>query len=434
MMLPVLLDSALRSSFLGCAVWIVLKISRLRDSGAETALWAVVLIAALSMPLLSGHLPGIVLNLPLVSGWGTDASTLGLASALVSAPTHGGMALWPSPKWHPYYGWTCFTAAYLVGFGVCSIRLLTGLLLTFRLYRRSTPVQAPWVQARRIRIAPDMKSPVSLGRTILLPADHGDWSAAKRNAVLAHEDAHIARGDFFLQLAALIHCTVFWFSPFAWWLQTKLAEIAETASDEAAIRRLQDPAEYAEILVDVSRRAQRSPLIVAMAKSSFIQQRIEHILSESPTRTLSPALRALSVTLLAMLAIAVAGAKTETHPIGADEKRTAGAVSKDPGTSGSRTHAAGRGATGVARIAAGPGGSRGVSNPKPSTVHASSATPAPAGTTYNPRALLDPVYRRKPDYLAAATVVHDGTEFYVRSTERPVADLFVTYATERQIH
>ena len=117
-----------------------------------------------------------------------------------------------------------------MGFSFCAIRLATGLLLTVRLYCRAVPVQAAWVQARNIRASAEIKSPVSLAGAILLPADYGEWSAAKLNAVLAHEEAHIARGDFFVQLAALIHCALFWFSPFAWWLQTKLAEIAETAS------------------------------------------------------------------------------------------------------------------------------------------------------------------------------------------------------------
>jgi hypothetical protein len=420
MILPVLLESAMRSLLLGCAVWVLLKLARLRDTGTESAIWTLVLIAALSMPLLSRNLPGWVLvHLPFaVPAGATPPELVGGHTALPAL----GNPSWPVLMWHAYHGPTCLMAAYLVGFCVCVMRLALGLLLTVRLYYRSRPVQAAWAQARNIRVADEITSPVSLAGVILLPADHGDWSAAKRNAVLAHEEAHIARGDFFVQLAALIHCAVFWFSPFAWWLQTKLAEIAETASDEAAVRRLDDPATYAEILVDVSRRAQRSPLIVAMANGSFIEQRIEHILSEAPTRPLGAGQRMLSVLALAVLAIAVAGAKTALDPGAAAPPSKVRAAAKTPAAtaSGKRAPAPARSVTAVHRVA---------------TLHvAPKDAPDSDARTYNPRALLDPVYAPKPDTVPAATIVHAGREFYIRSSETPVADVSVTYAMERQLH
>jgi hypothetical protein len=315
-------------------------------------------------------------------------------------------------------------AVYCLGFSLCAIRLALGLFLTVRLYHRATPVQAAWVHARNIRVTAEIRSPVSLAGTILLPADYGEWSAAKRSAVLAHEEAHIARGDFFVQMAARIHCVFFWFSPFAWWLQTKLAEIAETASDEAAIRRLNDRATYAEILVDVSRRAQKSPLIVAMAKSSFIEQRIEHILSDAPTYSLSPPQRMLTVALLAVLAVAVAGAKAAVDPPAGAPPAEVATAAKSPAAPAAQKRAVVTRAAGGVRAA--------------HVVHGHHDTfSAPQDrdhTSYNPRALLDPVYTPKPNYVPAATIVHAGRVFYIRSTEKPVADVSVRYATDRQIH
>jgi beta-lactamase regulating signal transducer with metallopeptidase domain len=439
MMVPVLLDSAVRSLLLGCAVWVLLKLARLRDTGTETAIWTAVLIAALSMPLLSAHVPGLVLRLP---QWSAEvpagAAALELPAGHWAAPARG-LPMWPALKWHAYHGPTCLMAAYLVGFCVCAIRLALGLLLTVRLYWRSQPVRAAWAESRHIRVAAEIRSPVSLAGTILLPADHGDWSAAKRNAVLAHEEAHIARGDFFVQLAALIHCALFWFSPFAWWLQTKLAEIAETASDEAAVRRLNDPATYAEILVDVSRRAQKSPLLVAMANSSFIEQRIEHILSEAPTRRLGAAQRMLSVALLAVLAIAVAGAKTALDT-SAVTPRSAVAPGSTPRNAATPPNQVAKVATPPAapasRIGAVEPAARSLRAPRVVAVlhGASSATEDSDDRSYNPRALLDRVYTPKPNYVPAATIVHAGREFYIRSSEQPVADVSVTYAMDRGVH
>jgi beta-lactamase regulating signal transducer with metallopeptidase domain len=419
-MLPVLLDSAVRSLLLGVVVWVLLKAARLRDTRSETVIWTAVLIAALSMPILSRHVPGLVLTLPHLPAAAPAASS-GLE--VLNTPPDGGISTRPLPAWLIQHGRTCLMAVYLLGFSFCAIRLAVGLLLTVRLYRRAAPVQAAWVEARNIRATAAIRSPVSLAGTILLPVDYDEWSAAKRSAVLAHEEAHIARGDFFVQMAARIHCALFWFSPFAWWLQTKLAEIAETASDEAAIQRLNDRATYAEILVEVSRCAQKTPLIVAMAKSSFIQQRVEHILSEAPTRNLGLAQRMLSVALFAALAVAVAGAKTAVDP-GAVAPPALPAAGANPAAPPSRKHGADSAPARVVRAAHVVRKLRG----------ASSTAQDSEPRTYNPRALLDPVYATQPGYVPASTIVHAGREFYIRSTEKPVADVSVTYALERKTH
>ena len=65
-------------------------------------------------------------------------------------------------------------------------------------------------------------------------------------------------------------------------LRKRLCELAEAASDEAAIRLLDDRASYAEILVDASRRAQGVPVQVAMAKGPNIHWRIDRILERHP--------------------------------------------------------------------------------------------------------------------------------------------------------
>jgi beta-lactamase regulating signal transducer with metallopeptidase domain len=423
-MLSLLLDSAMRSLLLGLAVWALLKLARLCDTRAETAIWTAVLIAALSMPLLSRFTPGLVVTVPQLFAPSAESSTALrlLAANPVAAPRDADISSIAAGL-VAHHGQACLLAAYTLGFLVFLARIATGLILTLRLYRRAVPVNAAWAKGRNIRASIELKSPVSLAHAILLPADYGEWSAAKRDAVLAHEEAHIARADFLIQLAALIHCAFFWFSPFAWWLQSKLAEIAETASDEAAILRLNDRAAYAEILIEVSRSAQQRPLIVGMAKGPFIQQRVEHILSEAPKQNLSLPLRVLTVAALAALALAVAGAKAVVS--------SAAAAAPAPVTA---TAAVG-------------------SPPAQSRKRAASSTPAPAvrsarpirkaaniaqnrddEVTYNPRALLDPVYTPKPDYEPASTIVHAGKVFYIRSTERPVADVSVTYGMDRRTH
>ena len=78
--------------------------------------------------------------------------------------------------------------------------------------------------------------PVTFGSTILLPPQCFDWDVRKRQAVLAHEGAHVANRDFYLLLLASLNRSVFWFSPFAWWHLTRLAELAEIISDAPGAR------------------------------------------------------------------------------------------------------------------------------------------------------------------------------------------------------
>jgi hypothetical protein len=52
--------------------------------------------------------------------------------------------------------------------------------------------------------------------------------------------------------------------------------------------------------------------------------------------------------------------------------------------------------------------------------------------TYNPRALLNPVYVPARNYVPASTIVHAGQSFYVRSTEKPVAEVTVGDRTYRK--
>ena len=123
-----------------------------------------------------------------------------------------------------------------------------------------------------------------LRSTILLPADWREWDDAKLNAVLAHEVSHVARHDALTQRLSLLHRAIFWFSPLAWWLDRHLADLAEQASDEAALSCGADRKDYARTLLGFFEALQTAPgrvwwQGVAMAKAGQAEQRVERILS-----------------------------------------------------------------------------------------------------------------------------------------------------------
>src|SRR5262249_28378114 len=171
------------------------------------------------------------------------------------------------------------TDLYLRIGGVLLLRLVVGLVLTWRVARAARPLRAAWAAGVDVRVSDVVGVPVTFASTILLPAEYVGWSLAKRQAVLTHEGAHVAHADFYLLLLAAINRAVFWFNPFAWWQFVRLAELAEIISDDAALAALDDRPSYAGILLDVAARRQRALAALAMARPSTVRRRIERILA-----------------------------------------------------------------------------------------------------------------------------------------------------------
>jgi beta-lactamase regulating signal transducer with metallopeptidase domain len=315
--LPLLLDSALRSAVLGLLVWALLRLLRLRDARAEILIWTMVLLAALTMPLLKLEVPaGLAVPMPQLALHPAAPTTLPAAAphGLPLLAGKGGVIAMVSGMPLPKINWVeVLWGLYALAVFFQLARLATGLILTVRLYHRAHPVTEPWAQGRAIRASAAVPGPISFGRCILLPADYGAWSRTKLEAVLAHEESHIGRGDFFIQLLASLYRTAFWFSPFAWWLQARLCALAEAASDEAAIQRLDDPATYAEILVEVSRSARSLPIQVAMAKGPDISWRVDRILGAREQR-LGRLAQFVAAAAILPAALAVAGAHAAVPP------------------------------------------------------------------------------------------------------------------------
>jgi beta-lactamase regulating signal transducer with metallopeptidase domain len=273
-MLALLWESALRSGALTLAVWLGLRTLRITNPYTQMAVWRAVLMATLAMPLLMQ--------------WKTYA--LPAPAWPVSALVHADIAmpmvtvsLQPSRNAVPrILDWqTVAFAAYLLVVVMLGLRLLVGIVRTWRLRQLAQPLSGDWVEGRDVRASAAIRVPVTFGSTILLPVAYTEWSAQKRRAVLAHEAAHVARGDFFILLLAALNRTVFWLSPTAWWLDRKLAHLAEAISDAAAIEIVQDRLAYAEILLDMATGAHPVPAAVPMARPRMVTGRVERILAET---------------------------------------------------------------------------------------------------------------------------------------------------------
>ena len=191
--------------------------------------------------------------------------------------------------------WTVLASAiYLAVALILLARFFVGLAYGRRLIRASQPIDDSLVTRKLARAtAPRLAEselisvPVTMGAfrpTILLPTDWRNWDAAKLDAVLAHELSHVARRDPLTQRLSLLHRAIFWFSPLAWFLDRRLADLAEQASDEAALSCGTDRKHYARILLDFFEALHASPgrvwwQGVSMAKAGQAEKRVERILT-----------------------------------------------------------------------------------------------------------------------------------------------------------
>src|SRR5262249_976805 len=136
-----------------------------------------------------------------------------------------------------------------------------------------------WTGDWDVRVSAAISGPVTVGSTILVPRGYTEWDATKRQAVLAHESAHVANCDFYIPLLASLHRPLFWFSPCAWWQLSRLAELAEIISDDRAIEALADRVSYAEVLLELVQGPQPRPAGLEMARACTVPTRIEIILA-----------------------------------------------------------------------------------------------------------------------------------------------------------
>lgn len=300
-MLPIIVEAAIRSLLLAAAIWLGLKLLRITNPHVLMAVWQLVLILSLCMPLL---VDWAKFTLP--------PATLPIPRLLATEPT---FFFAPPPQramphdMSPTLDWrTVCSSIYLLVATFLMLRLLVGATLTWRLCRSALPVREHWTAGRDVRASAHVNVPVTFGSMIILPVSYAGWDATQRRAVMAHEDAHVSHGDFYVLLLAAINRAVFWFSPLAWWLNNRIAYLAEARSDAAAIADIEDRVHYAEILLGFGTGSSRATAALAMAGTKTVCRRVERILAETtlPNRMDLKAWAAVTACILPLAAIAVA--------------------------------------------------------------------------------------------------------------------------------
>ena len=324
-LVPVLLDAALK----GAAVLVLAALAatalKRASSASRHLVWALSLIALCVLPVLSAAPVGWPAPILPKSPWSTMAESLAQPRAIsdpfraevdpehilagrsrleTAGPSEQlprarssslllGLANWIVIVWAG--GASVVLARLAASFVGLSRRRREGALLT----------EGTWISlaehcARRYgirrrvswRLASDGTIPATWGfwrPAGLLPADALDWPEQRKSAVLLHELAHVARGDFLVQTLARLACALHWFNPLVWYADRRLRRESEQASDDLALRAGLAPADYASQLVEVLlavRREREVPLsALAMARRNELEDRVRAILDGRRSRS-----------------------------------------------------------------------------------------------------------------------------------------------------
>jgi hypothetical protein len=112
---------------------------------------------------------------------------------------------------------------------------------------------------------------------ILLPAETlSRFACEELEMTLAHEMAHIARGDLWWGLVPALARRVFFFHPAAWIAEREYAVAREAACDEAVLRPGADAFVYGQLLLRFASRAPSSASI-PMSPHRMLRRRLEMI-------------------------------------------------------------------------------------------------------------------------------------------------------------
>jgi beta-lactamase regulating signal transducer with metallopeptidase domain len=166
------------------------------------------------------------------------------------------------------------------------LRLALGGIGLRRLAKASTPFASEIETGCAIRLARDESGPATFGLlrpVVLLPRSAEHWPAARLEAVLRHEAAHVARRDVLSQFIARLVCAVFWINPLLWLGYGALRRQAEIAADDAVVAGGMTPSLYAIELVRLAGESLRPVPGIAMARPP-LTKRVEAVLAENSLR------------------------------------------------------------------------------------------------------------------------------------------------------
>jgi beta-lactamase regulating signal transducer with metallopeptidase domain len=287
-----------------------LAVSRGTNAATRYAIWWVALIAIASLPLLPVRMPSRpaaivrVMNNPLppIHRPATVVRMRPVQLPIESRPSTPVATFRMRDRWP-----LALFCAWLVGVAGMLARIGWSFLYIRTLRRTATPLDEELYQSTRI------STPMAVGfihPIILIPEGFTDrLNLAEFSQIIAHERAHIRRGDNWTNLMQKFIEAVMFFHPAVWFIAKRLNLERESACDDCVVHSTGAAQPYAACLAKLLEvtAASRQP---ALATGIFqgarqISIRIERLLDRTRNRTPHASRRTLVLALSGLLVAAI---------------------------------------------------------------------------------------------------------------------------------
>lgn len=347
--MSLLADATIRASIVLLIGLLLRAALRRRSSALRHAVLAAAIVAAPFVGFLGRLLPAVTLPAADAAPMATAAIAPGRAHAVAtradsataavgldtrSVPASGaGRPLWPAVAVAAVAIWgmgAVFASTILLGAAIRLRRVAAqGVEVDDPRWRRALEAashDAGVARPVRLLVTPDAALLATWGwlrPRILIPAGALEWSDERIQTVLAHEIAHVRRGDWMLQSFAEGLRALLWWNPAAWIACRALRDDSELACDDAVLRSGVGATAYAEHLLKIAHGARRptwsAAVVMPMARRSTLERRIVAMLNpdldrRAPTRLALMGTAAALLLLLLPVAV-LRGAQSGRQPL-----------------------------------------------------------------------------------------------------------------------
>jgi beta-lactamase regulating signal transducer with metallopeptidase domain len=333
----------LQSTVVLALAWVATLLLSRRSAAARQAIWSSALVALIALPVFSVALPawdpGLVSSFfgPPPSANEGSTRIVGAAGSIqppAEAARRGqqGIPAATTLQQETPRSTTLSTLAtaavglWIAGTAVLLLRLLIHTARAHGIIRRisswNDPELAPIAEslASKLGTPPYVKIgtddgvslPFSWGvicPAVVLPVSARRWPEEQRRSVIAHELAHVARGDHLIHLLVEIVRAIYWPNPLVWFAARRNGVERERACDDLAIGSGTPYEEYASHLVDLARtQLEEAPAgAVMMAGEPGFFERIRCVMNRKVDRSpLRPGFQTLAIVVALFVAAPLA--------------------------------------------------------------------------------------------------------------------------------
>jgi hypothetical protein len=172
------------------------------------------------------------------------------------------------------------------------------------------------VEVRQLAGLPAAATVGWLRPVILLPPDWREWAAQERRAVLAHELAHVRRGDYLAGLVARLGVALHFYHPLVYWLAARLHLQQELAADALGAGHSGGRGRYLKSLARLALRQDGRPVgwpaRTFLSPTGTLMRRVHMLRTKDrfPQDRPRRIVRALAVAVLVVVAVGVSALRT----------------------------------------------------------------------------------------------------------------------------